>query len=107
MSYLNVVKNVFYELQKQFGKFPIKKEKNPESLTLSRFSMTCVRRFELPTPWSVAKCSIQLSYTHISASVTTFIRNALYNTIYSLLCQYFFDKISRLLPLTFLKIMLY
>ena len=25
-----------------------------------------VRRFELPTPWSVAKCSIQLSYTHIS-----------------------------------------
>ncbi len=26
---------------------------------------TCVRRFELPTPWSVAKCSIQLSYTHI------------------------------------------
>ena len=26
---------------------------------------TCARRFELPTPWSVAKCSIQLSYTHI------------------------------------------
>ena len=25
---------------------------------------TCARRFELPTPWSVAKCSIQLSYTH-------------------------------------------
>ena len=25
---------------------------------------TCVRRFERPTPWSVAKCSIQLSYTH-------------------------------------------
>ena len=24
-----------------------------------------MRRFELPTPWSVAKCSIQLSYTHI------------------------------------------
>ena len=27
--------------------------------------MTCVRGFEPPTPWSVAKCSIQLSYTHI------------------------------------------
>ena len=27
---------------------------------------TCVRGFEPPTPWSVAKCSIQLSYTHIS-----------------------------------------
>ena len=26
---------------------------------------TCVRGFEPPTPWSVAKCSIQLSYTHI------------------------------------------
>ena len=26
---------------------------------------TCARRFELPTPWSVAKCSIQLSYAHI------------------------------------------
>lgn len=23
------------------------------------------RGFEPPTPWSVAKCSIQLSYTHI------------------------------------------
>ena len=32
---------------------------------MKRFrSQTCVRRFELPTPWSVAKCSIQLSYTH-------------------------------------------
>ena len=28
-------------------------------------SHTCARRFELPTPWSVAKCSIQLSYAHI------------------------------------------
>ena len=27
--------------------------------------ITCVRGFEPPTPWSVAKCSIQLSYTHI------------------------------------------
>ena len=26
---------------------------------------TCVRGFEPPTPWSVAKCSIQLSYTYI------------------------------------------
>ena len=26
---------------------------------------TYVRGFEPPTPWSVAKCSIQLSYTHI------------------------------------------
>ena len=36
-----------------------------ENLTFSRGHATCVRRFELPTPWSVAKCSIQLSYTHI------------------------------------------
>ena len=26
---------------------------------------TCARGFEPPTPWSVAKCSIQLSYAHI------------------------------------------
>ena len=31
----------------------------------SRGLHTCARRFELPTPWSVAKCSIQLSYAHI------------------------------------------
>ena len=33
-----------------------------------------MRRFELPTPWSVAKCSIQLSYTHTlkDCSLTTF-----------------------------------
>ena len=30
---------------------------------------TCARRFELPTPWSVAKCSIQLSYAHIFNSL--------------------------------------
>ena len=29
------------------------------------YYITCVRGFEPPTPWSVAKCSIQLSYTHI------------------------------------------
>ena len=29
------------------------------------FSKTCERGFEPPTPWSVAKCSIQLSYSHI------------------------------------------
>ena len=40
-------------------------EKAPEMHSLRLF-VTCVRRFELPTPWSVAKCSIQLSYTHIS-----------------------------------------
>ena len=27
------------------------------------------RRFELPTPWSVAKCSIQLSYYRISTNI--------------------------------------
>ena len=32
---------------------------------MSRRLYTCARRFELPTPWSVAKCSIQLSYAHI------------------------------------------
>ena len=31
----------------------------------SRDSHTCARGFEPPTPWSVAKCSIQLSYAHI------------------------------------------
>ena len=36
---------------------------------------TCVRRFELPTPWSVAKCSIQLSYTHILFTSQAFICN--------------------------------
>ena len=43
-------------------------KKIPQTLVNQRFailSKTCVRRFELPTPWSVAKCSIQLSYTHI------------------------------------------
>ena len=35
---------------------------------------TYVRGFEPPTPWSVAKCSIQLSYTHTlkGYSLTTF-----------------------------------
>ncbi len=43
----------------------ISKKKKPRKPTdLRGFIMTCVRRFELPTPWSVAKCSIQLSYTH-------------------------------------------
>ena len=27
------------------------------------------RRFELPTPWSVAKCSIQLSYYRTSTNI--------------------------------------
>ena len=27
--------------------------------------ITCARGFEPPTPWSVAKCSIQLSYAHM------------------------------------------
>ncbi len=39
--------------------------KSPEAKRLQGINSTCVRRFELPTPWSVAKCSIQLSYTHI------------------------------------------
>ena len=34
-------------------------------LSEDRCLCPCVRRFELPTPWSVAKCSIQLSYAHI------------------------------------------
>ena len=43
-------------------------EKAPEMHSLRLF-VTCVRRFELPTPWSVAKCSIQLSYAHIFNSL--------------------------------------
>ncbi len=34
-------------------------------IVLSLFYITCERGFEPPTPWSVAKCSIQLSYSHI------------------------------------------
>ena len=34
-------------------------------LTSCSFFHTCARGFEPPTPWSVAKCSIQLSYAHI------------------------------------------
>ena len=42
-------------------------EKTPQKNLKQLFQVlyTCARRFELPTPWSVAKCSIQLSYTHI------------------------------------------
>ena len=32
--------------------------------------VTCVRGFEPPTPWSVAKCSIQLSYTHTLETIS-------------------------------------
>ena len=39
--------------------------KPPIYKDLRLFVNTCARRFELPTPWSVAKCSIQLSYAHI------------------------------------------
>ena len=44
---------------------------------------TCARRFELPTPWSVAKCSIQLSYAHIFVCVVTHRYNDSY---YSSVC---------------------
>ncbi len=37
---------------------------------LFSFDLACVRGFEPPTPWSVAKCSIQLSYTHIILKCT-------------------------------------
>ena len=42
------------------------KEKPLKNFSFSRANTAYVRRFELPTPWSVAKCSIQLSYTHVS-----------------------------------------
>ena len=41
-----------------------KLQKNKKTSKHFYFEVTYVRRFELPTPWSVAKCSIQLSYTH-------------------------------------------
>ena len=41
------------------------KRKSLENSVFSRDSHTCARGFEPPTPWSVAKCSIQLSYAHI------------------------------------------
>ena len=62
--------------------------KKATDLDNSRFvtlKSACVRRFELPTPWSVAKCSIQLSYTH----VCDFSR-LMYITIYPAVCQYHF-----------------
>ena len=37
--------------------------------TYQRYVPTCVRGFEPPTFWSVAKRSIQLSYTHIFVSL--------------------------------------
>ena len=51
----------FYAFSTHFSKFNNKK---PPELSFRRL-YTCARRFELPTPWSVAKCSIQLSYAHI------------------------------------------
>ena len=43
-----------------------------------------MRRFELPTPWSVAKCSIQLSYMH------TLLRNKMYSILLCGKCQVLF-----------------
>ena len=69
--YLSRVKAVFYEHILSYssdhagmlyltGCIKIKKAQ------IIRFVLfTCMRGFEPPTPWSVAKCSIQLSYTHI------------------------------------------
>ena len=41
--------------------------------------LTCVRGFEPPTPWSVAKCSIQLSYTHIIQYICYCLTDKKYN----------------------------
>ena len=41
------------------------KQKTSQTPMFTRFFVLCVRRFELPTFWSVAKRSIQLSYAHI------------------------------------------
>ena len=51
------------------------KQKTPKAEMLLRL-ITYVRRFELPTPWSVAKCSIQLSYTYTSGSFSESAFNA-------------------------------
>ena len=40
--------------------------KNRLTLTVKRLSMACLKGFEPPTLWFVAKYSIQLSYKHIS-----------------------------------------
>ena len=51
---------------------------------------TCVRGFEPPTPWSVAKCSIQLSYTHrtmiIIAKRLRFVKIIFINFPYDVIC---------------------
>ena len=50
--------------------------KNKKTSKRCCFEVTYVRRFELPTPWSVAKCSIQLSYTYTSGSFSESAFNA-------------------------------
>ena len=42
--------------------------KKPENLDLKAFRFLYVTRFELATFWSVARRSIQLSYTYISVT---------------------------------------
>ena len=40
------------------------------------------RRFELPTPWSVAKCSIQLSYVRTIYIITFFLSKVKHNLLF-------------------------
>ena len=57
-------------------------KKNPESFQIPE-KIACPRGFEPPTPWSVAKCSIQLSYEH-----TLMTGNGLWNYLYySTVCK--------------------
>ena len=58
-----------------------KKEENKKSPGSLKdpgdINLACPRGFEPPTPWSVAKCSIQLSYEH-----TLMTGNGLWNYLY-------------------------
>ena len=58
--------------------------KKPETKQFQAFQ-ACVKGFEPSTFWSVARRSIQLSYTHIFCYVT---RNIMYFIWFSTLCQY-------------------
>ena len=57
--------SLYYTLPNRKGNPYLRTCRQQKNLRYDSQVTTCARRFELPTPWSVAKCSIQLSYAHI------------------------------------------
>ena len=78
----------------KIASLPEKGKEKPRKTNFPGF--TCARGFEPPTPWSVAKCSIQLSYAHISFPLQ-YLRSKVYFIPSSLVCQVLCWKISRFL----------